>query len=197
MDDTASRPRGRPQAPEVTGRILAATLKLVAENGYAGLRIEDVAAACGTSKQAIYRRWPSKPDLVAAAIEETLAEANPAPASDDFIEALTIALAKVAALVNDTPFGAAIAALLGVPGEHVLVEALQRVEARRRGFMQALFRRAQATGAYAARREIEIDIDALLGAIYFRALIRRQPVDAAFVAALVRQWASGLEGECA
>jgi len=48
--------------------IHAATLAELAETGYAGLSIERVAIRARTSKAAIYRRWPARADLVAAAI---------------------------------------------------------------------------------------------------------------------------------
>lgn len=40
-----------------------ATLALLAEVGYAGLRVQDVAARAGVGKAALYRRWPSKAAL--------------------------------------------------------------------------------------------------------------------------------------
>jgi len=48
--------------------IHAATLAELSETGYAGLSIDRVAKRARTSKAAIYRRWPSRADLVAAAI---------------------------------------------------------------------------------------------------------------------------------
>jgi AcrR family transcriptional regulator len=40
-----------------------ATLALLAEVGYAGLRVQDVADRAGVGKAALYRRWPSKAAL--------------------------------------------------------------------------------------------------------------------------------------
>lgn len=60
-------PRGRPEDATVTRRILAATLELVAQNGYSGLRIEHVAKRAGCGRPAIYRRYGNKADLVATA----------------------------------------------------------------------------------------------------------------------------------
>jgi AcrR family transcriptional regulator len=50
--------------------IHAATLAELADTGYMGLSIERVAKRARTSKAAIYRRWPARADLVAAAIRE-------------------------------------------------------------------------------------------------------------------------------
>jgi AcrR family transcriptional regulator len=175
----------------VTARILEATLALTAQRGYQGLRIEDIAARCATSKQALYRRWPTKPDLVAAALEAALEGVNPDPPDGPFREALVVALSNVARLVATTPFGGAVAAVLGVHNEPALAQSVGAAAERRRGLLRALFARAGDRGEYPAGRDVDLDIDALLGALYFRALFRKRAIDADFVAALVDQWRAG------
>ena len=49
--------------------ILNATLEHLAFVGYRALRIEDIAIEAGVAKTTIYRRWPSKKELVQAAFE--------------------------------------------------------------------------------------------------------------------------------
>jgi len=53
--------------PVVRGA-LAATLEELAAVGYRALRIEDVATRAGVNKTTVYRRWPTKEDLVRAAL---------------------------------------------------------------------------------------------------------------------------------
>lgn len=48
--------------------MLSATVELLAETGYAGLLVSAIAERAGTSKPAIYRRWPSKAHLVHEAV---------------------------------------------------------------------------------------------------------------------------------
>jgi len=50
--------------------LLAVTLRLLQQHGYEGLTLEAVAAAARASKATIYRRWPSKAELVLAAFTE-------------------------------------------------------------------------------------------------------------------------------
>jgi AcrR family transcriptional regulator len=59
---------GRPRDPSRDEAILAATLALFAEDGYAGLSIEGVAARAGVGKATIYRRYSSKAQLVVDAV---------------------------------------------------------------------------------------------------------------------------------
>ncbi|MBU9719904.1 MULTISPECIES: TetR/AcrR family transcriptional regulator [Bacillaceae] len=56
--------RGRPLDLTRNQVILTATLDLLAENGYDALTIDAVAAKAKVGKATIYRRWPSKVELV-------------------------------------------------------------------------------------------------------------------------------------
>jgi AcrR family transcriptional regulator len=55
---------GRPRNPRIDEDVLRAAAELVVEVGYADLTIAAIAERAGTSKPAIYRRWPSKAHLV-------------------------------------------------------------------------------------------------------------------------------------
>ncbi|WP_297847445.1 TetR/AcrR family transcriptional regulator [Mycobacterium sp.] len=50
--------------------ILAVTLRLLQEHGYGQLTVDAVANAARASKATVYRRWPSKAELVLAAFIE-------------------------------------------------------------------------------------------------------------------------------
>lgn len=59
---------GRPRDPRIDAAVLRATVELLAESGYPGLLVSAIAERAGTSKPAIYRRWPSKAHLVHEAV---------------------------------------------------------------------------------------------------------------------------------
>ncbi|MER6734374.1 TetR/AcrR family transcriptional regulator [Streptomyces puniciscabiei] len=59
--------------------ILAAALEQLGEVGWKGLTMEGVAAGAQTGKAAVYRRWPSKEDLVADALVAGLPKMETAP----------------------------------------------------------------------------------------------------------------------
>jgi AcrR family transcriptional regulator len=67
------RVRGR--AADVVARVMAATARELGRVGYAALRVENVASRSGVNKTTIYRRWPTKTELVAGAISQHVAEA--------------------------------------------------------------------------------------------------------------------------
>ncbi|MGW2346976.1 TetR/AcrR family transcriptional regulator [Streptomyces sp. NPDC001661] len=65
----ARRGPGRPRQEHVTGAVLEAVVELVAQEGMGALTMDAVATRAGVSKPAMYRRWPTKQDLIIAAAE--------------------------------------------------------------------------------------------------------------------------------
>ncbi|AVZ75713.1 TetR family transcriptional regulator [Streptomyces lunaelactis] len=62
----------RRRGPVLERAILEAALEQLSTVGWSGLTMEGVAAGAQTGKAAVYRRWPSKEDLVADALEAGL-----------------------------------------------------------------------------------------------------------------------------
>jgi AcrR family transcriptional regulator len=62
------RTRGRPRREGADEEILRATRDLLDEGGYAAFNVDVVAERTGIAKTTIYRRWPTKGALVAAAV---------------------------------------------------------------------------------------------------------------------------------
>ncbi len=51
--------------------MIAATLRLLAEDGYAQLTVERIAARAGVGKASVYRRWPDKVSIVLDALSRS------------------------------------------------------------------------------------------------------------------------------
>ncbi|NBM14148.1 TetR/AcrR family transcriptional regulator [Streptomyces sp. GC420] len=75
---TASAPSRR-RGSVLERAILDAALEQLGTVGWNGLTMEGVAAGAQTGKAAVYRRWPSKEDLVADALRAGLPELGAAP----------------------------------------------------------------------------------------------------------------------
>ncbi|GAB3648888.1 TetR/AcrR family transcriptional regulator [Glycomyces tarimensis] len=62
--------KGRPRSAEASHAIIQAALDLIAEEGNTGeVTMERVAERSGVSKATIYRRWSSKEELIAVAVD--------------------------------------------------------------------------------------------------------------------------------
>ncbi|MEV6395836.1 TetR/AcrR family transcriptional regulator [Streptomyces sp. NPDC051907] len=69
----------RRRGPVLERAILDAALEQLSTVGWSGLTMEGVAAGAQTGKAAVYRRWPSKEDLVADALQAGLPALDEAP----------------------------------------------------------------------------------------------------------------------
>src|SRR5512132_3097766 len=67
---------GRPRDRQIDAAVVDATLVVLDEVGYGRLTLEEVARRAGTTKPAIYRRWPSRQRLVLAALGRRVGEAR-------------------------------------------------------------------------------------------------------------------------
>ncbi|MEV3902211.1 TetR/AcrR family transcriptional regulator [Mycobacterium sp. NPDC050551] len=104
---------GRPRNPRIDSAVLDATVDLLGRTGYAALSVDAIARRAGTSKPAIYRRWPSKAHLVHEAAFP-LDAAVELPTTGSLPEDVREMVRRTAAVLT-TP--AAQAALPGLIGE--------------------------------------------------------------------------------
>lgn len=74
MSDANKKPPGRPRSAQSHQAMLRATLELLAEVGFNAMSMDAIAARAGVGKTTIYRRYASKEELVADAIENVREE---------------------------------------------------------------------------------------------------------------------------
>lgn len=129
----ARRPGGR--NARVRERILAATTELVARDGIAGFRYEDVAETAGVHKASVYRNWPDREELVVEALlvyAESLASvADTGDIRRDLVDFLVALAAGL-----ETPFGRALEQAIQPAGHDVTIRALTKVLDQRVAAMQ-------------------------------------------------------------
>ena len=127
------RPGGR--NARVRSQILAATAELVARDGIAGFRYEEVAEAAGVHKASVYRNWPDREELVVEALlryAENLASI--ADTGDIHRDLVDFLLALAGGL--ETPFGRTLERAIQPAGQPATVQALTRVLDQRVAAMQ-------------------------------------------------------------
>ena len=145
--DTDHRKRPRRRGAALETAILEATLTELADVGYARLSVERVAERAGASKASLYRRWPSKVELVMDAVYHVF----PDPASPPDTGSLRGDLLAVMRTVAEQLAGPAGQALSGVLSDALGdPDKARRVRSYARGTSQAgmreIARRAVARG---------------------------------------------------
>src|SRR5688500_2141948 len=94
--------RGRPRDAGVEARVLEAAMAEMRARGYDAMSVDRVAERAGVAKTTIYRRWPSKAELVIALVAG-LRGAVPFEPSGDPRHDLTELVAGLAATLRALP----------------------------------------------------------------------------------------------
>ena len=97
--------------------IYAAVMEELAEVGYPALSIERVADRARTGKASIYRRWPTRLELVLAAIDHVMPPYDDIPDTGDVREDLLVVLRRIASIMGSRAGAAAKACVDGTDDE--------------------------------------------------------------------------------
>lgn len=174
---TAAAGRGRPRDPSLDTAILDAALEMFIARGIAGLSIEQVAKRAGVGKPTLYRRWSTKEQLVADAIERRVrVELSwPAPEEIDATDPYELVRRNITAAARtaaEPTFRALVAQIYGSAVTHPELMRTYWVHyiQPRRAVAMALLQRAQALGSVAVDADLDVLIDMLAGAVTYRVL---------------------------
>lgn len=177
VSTSKSHPPGRPRNAALDDRILAATLRHLAEFGYSRMSIDAIAEEAGVSKPTLYRRWSGKADLATAALT-LIRIAEPPPATGDTLEDLKMALRNFSKSLL-RPNGMALIGTVLAEEEHtpdLLRLFRERLVTPRRAILREILRRGQDRGQIAAAADIEAAANLLVGSFYARYL-EGQPIE--------------------
>ncbi|GAA0668608.1 TetR/AcrR family transcriptional regulator [Kitasatospora atroaurantiaca] len=184
-DQTAPpRGKGRPRSAAADRAILDATREALAELGWGGLTMGHVATRAGVAKTTLYRRWPSKNELVVDAVASLFDELEMADLGSlrADIEAV---VGQFAGLLARPETQAALLALFAEgtrdpllrrrirerivdPQKHLV--RLGRAQAQQRGELRP------DRDAATACEEIDIIFDTIAGTVEHRMLVSGEPV---------------------
>lgn len=187
------RPGGR--AARVRSAVLAATAELLDEVGYDEVTYEEVATRAGVHKTTVYRRWPSKPELLADALGLHSEEHVPVPATGSLAGDLAALASAVAANIS-TPGGARRSTSIIAASAHSeeLAETVHRFMSRRVDLTEAVVTQAIERGELSADVDPRVVVEALVGPIWFRLLLTGETIDDEFLGVLVALVEAGAVG---
>jgi AcrR family transcriptional regulator len=162
--------------------------------GYAALTIEAVAARARTGKASIYRRWPTKQDLVMDTLLATLPEARDCVGQFDFpdsvttVEALHAIARRITQIIN-SPAGDAVRAIKCEAASDPELARLvdERFQEPRRQAMIALLERGIARGEVRPGAATPLVADVLPAILMHRVIIQQQPITEGMVTEIVDQ----------
>ncbi|WP_063796441.1 TetR/AcrR family transcriptional regulator [Chondromyces crocatus] len=184
------RPKAPAKPPLVRGeaivqRVLEATLHELAQVGYRGFRIEEVAARAEVNKTTVYRRWPSQRELIRDALRAAARDKRVAPNTGSLRSDL-FALARTFVEQTRHPLGQSfIRMLMAESADSELFEILLSLREEHEAMQQPLIENAQARGELAPGVNHLIIFQALAGALHQRIFFMREDVDDTFLTNLI------------
>jgi len=173
-----ARERGRPRHPEIDAAIISATLGLLAETGYAGFTIAEVARRAGVGKPTVYRRWAQKSQLVVEAMA-TQMPGETGVRIGSVAEQLLDYATRLSVTLTHTPLGRVLPGLVAEMATDPQLAASYRsliIEPTRRLWREAVERGID-SGELLPDTDVEFVLDALAGPLYVRLLITGAPAD--------------------
>jgi AcrR family transcriptional regulator len=177
--------RGRPRDRTLDTRILEQVLLLLGSRGYAGLTLDELAARSSVAKTTILRRWPSKAAVAAAGVERLALQSVDVPDSGSLHEDVH-ALLHGAVDTFARGRGQFVPRLLREAGHHPeITDLLFTVIHTRRQAYRRVLALAIARGELAPSVDQDLLIDLLIGPIWTRLLITRDPLTGEYVDSIV------------
>ena len=167
---------GRPRDPHADTAILEAAIDLLIERGIDRTSMEGIAKRAGVAKVTVYKRWKSKEDLLADAIEKArddipgVSEVHSVSELPDLLDAL---LPQWGEVLADPRYRALSARLLSAgPSHPALLEAYWHHHVLpRRQRAHTLLRQAQTAGVLTPTADIDILLDMMAGAVIHHLLL--------------------------
>jgi AcrR family transcriptional regulator len=185
--------RGRPRSPETREKILKAAYEMLDEVGFMDLTIEGVAARAEVGKPTIYRRWKTKAALAMDAFLKQITPEIFFPDTGSAIEDFREQMYKLVKLMNSRK-GEVLATVIGsgqVDGE--LMAAFRDNWLKpRRDDAKKILQTGVERGELRKDIDAEVAIDALYSPLFYRLLLKHQPLTEEFVDELLDLVIDGL-----
>ncbi len=158
---------GRPRDPSADRMILQSALEVLTDLGYAGMSVEKVAKKAGVGKTTIYRRFSSKEELAAAALESLKDEIGPLPDTGDTRNDLVEMMLQSQQVFERGPAFAMLGALLVEESRNPELFRIfrERILWVRRDEVVEVLRRGVKRGDIDANTDLEVAVEAIVGAI--------------------------------
>jgi AcrR family transcriptional regulator len=183
---TAERPRGRPRSAIADRAIREAAVDLFAERGFEGFSVEDVADRAGVSKATVYRRYPSKVDLVVEAGSCLATDVVRFPDTGNLRDDVRGLARSLVNAFENTRAGKMMPVMTFERRRYPeLDDRYRKFLADRKARTRAVLRRAVDRGELPDDTDIGVMSSTLVGPIFHRLMITQEPLNDAFVDALV------------
>lgn len=190
-EEEPARRRGRPRSEASEQAILIATQELLIELGFRGVTVEAIAVRAGASKSTIYRRWPTKENLVIAAFAQT-PPLVPTTRGDTIARLVHVQL-QFANFMQETTLGGVLATLVAERVHNPAIgEAMALLVQQRRQPVADIVARAIERGELPAGTDVQFAVDMFVAPVLQRIMVMGLPADRRYIRQVVQTAYRGL-----
>jgi AcrR family transcriptional regulator len=164
---------------------MKASVEVLADKGPSGFTVDEVAARAGCGKATIYRRWPSRANLLLdtahrMGLEPDLVDTG--SARDDLVALMS----QLGTKLRETPAGRIMPAVIAEASVNPEMRAVLGAFVRdRRQRPRAVVIRGIERGQLRPDTDVELLLDLLGGTVFYRELVSGEPADEEFVGRLL------------
>ncbi len=174
-----------PRIARTRAVVLGAATKLLSEQGSAGFTVDAVVARSGVAKTTIYRHWPTKDDLLMAAVACFELD-DDVPDTGTLRGDLVALLSGLAAQLATEEWSHSLPAVLELAEHDPDVAARHHAIVRHRSDCgRQLVKRAQERGEVRDDIDVELLVALLCGALFYRRLMIHETTTPSQVEAIV------------
>lgn len=172
-----------PRQVRTRTRVLAAARAVLRRDGLGGATIDAIATEAGVARSTVYRNWTTREDVLAAAFDDAI---GPPASTDDertLRDQLEQVLRELAAALSTSEWGRALPAVVAaIDAEPSLAGRYGRLTQERRAVMSGLLTAAIGRGELPRDTPVDDLIDALVGPLFYRRLIRQTRTNRTWIA---------------
>jgi AcrR family transcriptional regulator len=178
----AARTGGR--SARVVADVLAATVEALARVGYAATRIDDIAERAGVNKTSIYRRWPTKSDLVRDALSNVSDSAFYPPNTESLREDLAYVLNALVARASSPEGRVIVRVVVSERANPEVAQIARSIREERIAHLSIVVERAIERGELPEGTDAPMVLETLLAPLYHR-ILNQNDVSEAYIDALI------------
>lgn len=158
---TEDRRRGRPRNERVDDAVTAAALELIADVGVDAFSVAEVCARTGIARTTVYRRYPTRDDLIQAALARMNDDLETPDASLSTRDRIVTAMTQIRHRTPSAVMSRVMEQLTGTGDPAMCTLAYDRIIAPRHRVLREIIRDGMARGEL----RDDLDLDAVIAAI--------------------------------
>lgn len=165
--------------------VLAETYRQLTQGGMNGVSVDDVARESGVAKTTIYRHWPTRSALLIDACSR-MGSPQPLPNRGTLRDDLRVLARAVAKQLRTAAWAGALPSIIDAAERDAEIAAMQTSMHRQNVEpYRAAVESAKARGEIAPEASVDLVIAMTLGPLFYRRWFSKEPIDDAFVDAVI------------